>query len=151
MVMARWLAVASVAWPLVAGAAVWQRSVDPAAPWTTIVYLAASRVCHQRPERSFHTALVQWPVCGRCSGIYLGASVGAVLAGAPFARRLARRGMRWPVVWAGVPTLVTFVMEWLGVGALTNATRAMAALPLGAACAAAIVSASTERTPKAIG
>jgi len=53
-------------------------------------YLVGSIICHQRPDRSFRLRGVQMPVCARCAGLYLGATVGVLLAGAgvPF-RRLA--------------------------------------------------------------
>ncbi|PWH17643.1 MAG: hypothetical protein DDG58_07680 [Ardenticatenia bacterium] len=36
-------------------------------------------VCHQLPERSFHLAGEQLPLCARCSGTFLGALAGFVL------------------------------------------------------------------------
>jgi len=33
-------------------------------------------VCHRIPERSFHIAAYQLPLCARCSGMYLGAMLG---------------------------------------------------------------------------
>ena len=36
--------------------------------FTLSAYQAGSLVCHQRPERSFHLAGVQLPVCARCFG-----------------------------------------------------------------------------------
>ena len=41
---------------------------------------AAGRVCHQRPERSFHVAGVQLPVCARCTGLYVSGAAGALAA-----------------------------------------------------------------------
>jgi len=61
----RLLVSAAVAWPLVAGAAVWSRasSHDHDVPmWTALVYVASSHIRHQRPERSFHTAGGAWAV-----------------------------------------------------------------------------------------
>jgi len=37
-------------------------------------------ICHQRPERSYHFLAAQLPVCARCTGIYFGAAVGAIVA-----------------------------------------------------------------------
>jgi uncharacterized membrane protein len=138
--MAKWLIVAAVAWPIVAGAAVWQRVAGRDSAWTAGLYLAASRVCHQRPDRSFQTAGVQWPVCSRCAGLYLGAPVGALLAIVPgLAHRWRRSESRWWIAAAAMPTAVTLALEWMADVHVTNAARAAAALPLGVAVAAAIV------------
>ena len=94
------------------------------------------RICHQQPARSFQTAGVQWPVCGRCSGLYLGAPIGAIAIG------LARRRPRRPVAWlaiAAIPTAITLALEWLHLADVTNGARALTALPLGAAIAAVLV------------
>jgi len=37
-------------------------------------------MCHQLPERSLFLFGVQYPICARCIGIYLGSSVGGLLA-----------------------------------------------------------------------
>jgi len=70
------LVAAAIVWPLAAGGAVWHRASHPddrPALGAAVVYLAGGRICHQRPERSFATRDVQWPVCARCSGLYLAA------------------------------------------------------------------------------
>jgi uncharacterized membrane protein len=94
------------------------------------VYALAGYICHQRPERSFHTAGVQWPVCGRCAGLYLAAPLGALAAMAAARRRVPSRA--WFVA-AALPTAATFVFEFLGLTPMTSLARALAALPLGAA------------------
>ena len=81
--MVKALVIASIVWPLVLAASVWQRASDGPTTWTAIVHGIGSRICHQRPERSFHTAGAQWPVCGRCSGLYLAVPLGALLALSP--------------------------------------------------------------------
>jgi uncharacterized membrane protein len=139
------LVLASVLWPLTLGAAVAVRVRGAEPIWADVVYVAASRVCHQRPERSFHTADVQWPVCGRCAGLYLAAPIGALTA---WLMRRRARGMRtstWLAI-AALPTAATLVFEWLDLAHVTNIDRALAALPLGAAIAFAVV-AVAEREP----
>src|ERR1041385_1340437 len=74
------LAAAALTWPVLLAAAVWVRQDGHAPAWTTVVYAFCSRICHQRPDRSFFSGGVQWPVCGRCAGLYLAAPVGAILA-----------------------------------------------------------------------
>lgn len=93
------------------------------------VYALSSRICHQRPERSFHLAGVQMPVCGRCFGLYLSGAVGAVIA---WGRRRLREDRTRPLLaLAAVPTAVTWGAEVAGLAAFSNLTRAAAALPLG--------------------
>lgn len=133
------LIVAAFVWPAVLGAATWQLTQGNAPAWTAIVYAAASRVCHQRPERSFHTAGVQWPVCGRCSGLYLSAPLGALAAAVALRRRTVVPRQRMWIVIAAVPTAATLAIEWLGLAPVNNLTRAIAALPLGAMIAFVLV------------
>jgi uncharacterized membrane protein len=157
--LGRWLVGAAVAWPLVAGAALWQRTLLSAVPgesgpgggvvsaWAVIVYAAAGRVCHQRPERSFHTHDVAWPVCARCAGLYLAAPFAAVVA---FRRRslTVSRLPPWRlVILAAVPTVLTLLWEWGGLGTPSNLLRFSTALPLGAAIAFVLIATVTERQP----
>ena len=44
------------------------------------VYGVGSFICHQLPDRSFHLAGFQLPVCARCMGIYAGVSCGMAYA-----------------------------------------------------------------------
>jgi uncharacterized membrane protein len=39
-----------------------------------------SHICHQRNDRSFYSGLRKFPVCARCTGIYLALPLGVVLA-----------------------------------------------------------------------
>jgi uncharacterized membrane protein len=135
--LARVLISLAVLWPLVLASGWWSRTgATPRGGWDTIVYAAAAQVCHQRLERSFHTTATAWPVCGRCSGLYLAAPVGAVLG---WSRRSRGRGaVRVGLAAAALPTLLTLVLEWWG-APMTNAVRALAALPLGATVAAVLV------------
>lgn len=145
--LARMLVGAAIAWPLVAGAALWQRVSSPTEPaWSSVVYAAASRICHQRPERSFHTHDVSWPVCARCSGLYIAAPFAAFLT---FRRRrldAMRRHAFVIVALASVPTILTLVWEWGGQGTPSNLWRFATALPLGAAVAGVLI--ATVRAPR---
>ena len=44
------------------------------------VYLTGGAICHQLPERSFDLWGHQMPVCARCTGIYAGAALAAIVA-----------------------------------------------------------------------
>ena len=90
-----------------------------------------SVVCHQRPDRSFHVAGVQLPVCARCAGLYVAGALGALLAwvgttGVPERTRTL-------LLLAAVPTAATLIGEWARLIDPGNIARAMAALPLGGA------------------
>lgn len=146
--LGRVLVAAAVAWPLVAGAAVWQRASSPAEVpvWTVLVYAAAGRICHQIPERSFHAAGVAFPVCARCTGLYLAASFAAVWA----SRRRARSGPEssplFLVALAAIPTALTLAWEWGGLGTPSNLMRFALALPLGGAVAVIVIGVTSPRS-----
>jgi len=98
----------------------------------TMVYDVSSRICHQRPERSFHLAAVQLPVCARCFGLYAASALGAVLAWAA-KRRVGATMSRAVLAVAAIPTALTWGLEFAGAAAFSNVSRALAALPLGLA------------------
>jgi uncharacterized membrane protein len=101
-----------------------------AAP-ATVVYAGASRICHQRPERSFHIAGIQLPVCARCFGLYAAGALGTLLAWRTGPVR--RSHARLMLIVSSIPTAATWLLEVLGIAAFSNASRAIAAVPLGAA------------------
>jgi len=129
-VFARALLIASLLWPVLLAAAWWSEESGHALWLGRGVYTTCGRICHQKPERSFHTAGVQWPVCGRCAGLYLAAPFGAAAALAVTRRRVPSRA--WFLA-AALPTAATLVMEFLFGMPMTSLARALAALPLGAA------------------
>jgi uncharacterized membrane protein len=101
--------------------------------WTSAaVYASCGRICHQRPERSFHAAGSQLPVCARCFGLYASGALGAVLAWLWFAP-LRSGAARLILLLAALPTAVTWTGEIAGLFETTNMLRALAAVPLGAA------------------
>ena len=101
-------------------------------------YLVGGAVCHQRPDRSFRLGGVQMSVCARCAGLYLGAVVGAVLAGVGVGSS-NRRGsvratgalLRVMVLAAALPTGATWLGEAVGWLPFAGEVRAAAAVPLG--------------------
>jgi Predicted membrane protein (DUF2085) len=60
------------------------------------VYLAGSVLCHQLPARSWFLWGSQMPVCARCTGIYAGAAVSALVAVASAARLEPSRSKGFP-------------------------------------------------------
>ena len=93
---------------------------------------AGALVCHQRVERSFTIAGAALPVCARCTGLYLAGAAGALAAW--LVVPLMPRRTRATVLAAAAPTLATVALEWAGLVSPGNIVRAMAAVPLGAAC-----------------
>ena len=105
-------------------------------PIAGILYALGSRICHQRPERSFHLLAVQLPVCARCAGIYAGAAIGSLLAlSGSIRERLFSFSPRMLLVVGVLPTLMTLIIEWSGAWAGGNDARAAAGVWLGVAVA----------------
>jgi uncharacterized membrane protein len=138
------LFVAVLSWSVALVAAPHAIAMDgPVRMVAALTYLGAGYICHQRPERSFHLEGRPLPVCARCTGLYLAVPFG--LAGVLFMRRRGgaddRTYRRWRVaiVAAAVPTVISVGLEWIGgPGLSSNISRALTALPLGAALAAAV-------------
>ena len=125
------------------------------------VFAVGSVVCHQLPDRSFFLDGRQLPVCARCTGLYLSGAAG--LAGWWAAKLL--RGWRpqpmppafapWATAgqarWAlglllivAAPTVVSYLTGVLGIWDGSNTTRAVLAVPLGAAAGAVVAAVSTK-------
>lgn len=144
--MAKWLAAASIAWPLLLAAG-WGAAAGGGPAWAaSAVYGTAARVCHQSSARSFATRGVRWPVCGRCAGLYLSAPFGALAAWAWWRRRPTPAALG--LVAAALPTVASVPVEWLGLLPVSSFARALAALPLGAAIGFYLVSVAAGGTAR---
>jgi uncharacterized integral membrane protein len=127
-------------------------------------YVVGAVICHQQATRSFAIWSQQLPVCARCTGIYAGAAVIAVVATFRRAHRLRRGfgGQEAPrhsnprkvaqrfsaartLVFAALPTAATLAYEWSTSTAPSNVVRAIAGFPLGAAVAWVILSAVDDQ------
>jgi len=152
----------SIGWAVLLPVAPFAASQPAPAPFwyglAFVVYGAGSSICHQLPARSFHTWSAQWPVCARCTGIYFGAAVAAMVAftyvGSGFLGPPKPRSgeggsrtvgsvsrTRMLLVLAALPTAVTLIYEWTTGDAPSNAIRALAGAPLGAAVALIVIEA----------
>jgi hypothetical protein len=117
---------------------------------TLAVYGAGSLICHQLPERSFHLWTAQMPVCARCTGIYVGAAIAAIVSGFRVVRltatRLQRcvanpgrpRSTRRQLLVAALPALTTLLFEWTTGQTPANWIRAATGVCLGAVTAAVV-------------
>lgn len=99
------------------------------------IYAAGSLVCHQRPERSFASCRRQWPICGRCAGLYMGAAAGALAALAGAGAAGSWRQWRARVGAGAAPTAALWAVEALGLvdpgTPLRFVVAAFAGLPVG--------------------
>lgn len=145
---ARWLSAVSLLWSgaLPAAAAGASTSIAPCAWLVPLVYGIGHIVCHQRPERSFAWGHVAWPVCARCSGIYFGATVGAMLGLiAPLALVASPARVRLWLVVSSVPVLLTLAYEWATGQVPSNVVRAMSGGVMGIIVAWLLVSFVSEQ------
>ena len=88
--------------------------------WRPVLMQAFAPVCHQLPERSPHVNGVALAVCDRCSGIYTGVVLGALLATIAGWQRLSRAVLFGTML----PLAVDWVGPWLGWWSNTPLTRA---------------------------
>jgi len=135
------LVAASVAWPAFLAAGAIAQARQPGSWLAIAAYTAGAGVCHQRDDRSFHTSHTKWPVCARCSGLYLTAPIGALAAFLVKGGLRRRRDLTMLAV-ASAATAITFAVEHLGLISVSSVSRFVAALPLGAALAWVIVRAA---------
>jgi uncharacterized membrane protein len=112
------------------------------------VYEIGSLVCHQLPNRSFYFWGAQLPVCARCTGLYVGAALAALVA-----TRMGR--VRQRHVWdrakellllGATPTAVTLIDEWFSGNMPGHWIRAAAGFPLGAIVMLIVLAATTPES-----
>lgn len=115
-----------------------------------IIFAIGGVICHQRPERSFFWGTHQFPVCARCTGLYLSAVVGlaawvAIKSATKWQPHAIdpRTARAWLVV-AAVPTAISLATGSLGVWDGSNFTRALFALPLGATAGVIVAAVGTK-------
>lgn len=73
-----------------------------------VVYLFFSPICHQIDSRSLHFNGVKFAVCERCTFIYLGAFLGALLM--PVLNNLIRK-VNFLLIVAIIPSFFEFLLE----------------------------------------
>ena len=117
---------------------------------SAVIFAIGAVICHQRPDRSFFWDGQQFPVCARCTGLYLSAAIGLMgwvvikmrqgWRSRPIDPRLARTF----VIAAALPTVTSLATGALGVWDGSNVTRAMLSLPLGAVAGVVVAAVATK-------
>ena len=102
--------------------------------WAAAVRSGFGSLCHQLPSRSFALDGVPFAVCHRCTGIFAGLTVGALLVPA-FAASERLRGLddRVVILIALAPVLADWGGDVLGVWANTSQTRTLSGAWFGLA------------------
>ncbi len=87
------------------------------------IYRVFSFVCHQIPDRSFHLAGHQFGVCSRCTGLYAGFAVAALVY--PLARSLKRTDTpaRLWLLLATLPLAIDFSLGYFSIWQNTHLSR----------------------------
>lgn len=96
-------------------------------------YGLGALVCHQKPDRSFFSCGRKWPVCARCTGLYLGGGLGAFAGLMGLGRGGSWQRWRRTVLAAAMPTVVLWSVEMAGLWDPGSPVRAIAAAMLGTA------------------
>ena len=115
-----------------------------------IIYAVGGLICHQRPERSFFWAGQQFPVCARCTGLYVSALIGVLgwvvvkSTSSWRSRPLDARMARTLFIAAAAPTAISLASGAVGVWDGSNLTRALIALPLGATAGVIVAAVATK-------
>lgn len=100
---------------------------------STPIYQAFSYVCHQIPERSFSIMGYPLAVCVRCTGIYGGFALGALVYPAVKAlKRVDAPDRKW--LFAGaLPLALDFALDFLGIWQNSQFSRFLTGAILGIA------------------
>lgn len=115
-----------------------------------IIFSIGSLICHQRPERSFFWGTHQFPVCARCTGLYVSAAIGLTtwisikFTNGWRPRPIDPQRARIFLIAAALPTVVSLASGALGIWDGTNITRALLAIPLGATAGAIVAAVATK-------
>lgn len=97
-----------------------------------LIYFLFSKICHQIPERSFFIFGKQLAVCSRCTGLYFGFLLGAILY--PFIFKINRLRTPSPkyLFIACVPIGIDIFIRFFHIAENTFVSRSITGLILGA-------------------
>ena len=117
---------------------------------SAIFFTIGGMICHQRPDRSFFWDGHQFPVCARCTGLYLSAAIGMTgwvvikMREGWRPRPIDPRTARTLAIATALPTLISLATGALGVWDGSNITRALLSLPLGAVAGVVVAAVATK-------
>jgi uncharacterized membrane protein len=114
----------------IVGAPLFQSTGHPA--FASPIYKIFSYVCHQIPERSFHLAGHQFAVCSRCTGLYTGFAVAALVYPLAYSLKRIDTPRRLWLILAALPLLIDFSLTYFGLWSNTHLTRFLTGALLGA-------------------
>lgn len=114
-----------------------------------IVFSVGSVICHQIPDRSFFWAGQQFPVCARCTGLYVSGALGLI------AWITIKTTRRRPIAidprvalrllaFAALPTALSLAAGVAGLWDGSDVTRALLAMPLGGSAGAIVAAVATK-------
>ena len=106
-------------------------------PSSHFAYMFFSTICHQYETRSLHIFGHQLAVCSRCSGIYFGFFIGAILL--PFLSRRKFQQTLHLLLFAVIPMLIDVALGVVGLHEPTIMTRLYTGLFFGILSAIALV------------
>jgi uncharacterized membrane protein len=110
-------------------------------------FAVGSSVCHQIPSHSYESSGIQFPLCARCSGLYLGSFIGLAYYFTQGRKKaLPKRGFTllllfFFLVWAG-DGVNSFVTDFLNKTILyetTNTTRLITGFGMGLVMSTALM------------
>lgn len=110
-------------------------------------FAVGSSVCHQIPSHSFESSGIQFPLCARCSGLYLGSFIGLAFYFTQGKRKaIPKKGfilllIFFFLVWAG-DGVNSFITDFLNKSILyetTNMTRLVTGFGMGLVMATALM------------
>ena len=117
---------------------------------SAIIFAIGGLICHQRPERSFFWGAHQFPVCARCTGLYLSAALGLAawavikLTDRDHHRAIDPRVARTIFIAAAMPTALSLASGAIGLWDGSNVSRALLAIPLGLTAGGIVAAVATK-------
>jgi len=115
--------------------------------WYEKSFMIGSSVCHQIPSHSYHRDNLQFPMCARCSGLYLGSLIG-ILYFSLQGRKASTPGKEWLVLLAvcfilwgmdGINSLASDFIDHPFLYTTTNATRLITGFGMGLVMSTALM------------